>query len=140
MIEGSCTNLATVHTDLKHAQMATDVLEQHDLYCHLHPRKTNSNEVSRRIIKARGLSFRIAHRTELYLSLVGKNCRFFVPSLGHICQYVRRSGRKFANLKPCSFLICKIGYFSMIEGRGTDFSAVYTVLTLEKMVSAVLEQ
>ena len=36
--------------------------------------------------------------------------------------------------------ICKIGYFSMIEGSFTDFTAVYTVLKLEKMVSGVLEQ
>ena len=53
MIEGSCTDLATVYTVFKHAQMATDVLEQHDLYCHLHPSKTNSNDVSRRIFEAR---------------------------------------------------------------------------------------
>ena len=36
--------------------------------------------------------------------------------------------------------ICKIGYFSMIEGSFTDFSALYTVLKLQKMVSGVLEQ
>ena len=30
MIEGSCTDLTTVYTVLKRAQMATDVLEQHD--------------------------------------------------------------------------------------------------------------
>ena len=36
--------------------------------------------------------------------------------------------------------ICKIGYFSMIEGSFTDFSAVYTILKVEKMVSGVLEQ
>ena len=35
--------------------------------------------------------------------------------------------------------ICKIGYFSMIEGSFTDFTALYTVLKLEKMVSGVLE-
>ena len=140
MIEGSCTDLATVYTVLKHAQMATDVLEQHDLYFHLHPSKTNSNEVSRRIFEARGLSFRITHRTELYLSLAGKKCRFFLLALGNIFQYVRRSGKKFGNLKPCSFSNLQIGYFSMIEGCGTDFTAVYTVLRLEKMVSDVLEQ
>ena len=33
----------------------------------------------------------------------------------------------------------KIGYFSMIEGSLTDFSALYTVLKLEKMVSGVLD-
>ena len=36
--------------------------------------------------------------------------------------------------------ICKIWYFSMIKGSFTLFSAVYTVLKLEKMVSGVLEQ
>ena len=36
--------------------------------------------------------------------------------------------------------ICKIKYFSMIEGSFTDFTALYTVLKVEKMVSGVLEQ
>ena len=36
--------------------------------------------------------------------------------------------------------ICKIGYFSRIEGSFTDFSALYTVLKVEKMVRGVLEQ
>ena len=36
--------------------------------------------------------------------------------------------------------ISKIGYFSMIEGSFTDFSALYTVFKLEKMVSGVFEQ
>ena len=36
--------------------------------------------------------------------------------------------------------ICKIGYLSMIAGCFTDFSALCTVLKLEKMVSGVLEQ
>ena len=36
--------------------------------------------------------------------------------------------------------ICKIKYFSMIEGSFTDFTALYAVLKLEKMVSGVLEQ
>ena len=36
--------------------------------------------------------------------------------------------------------ICKIGYFSIIEGSFTDFTAQYTVLKLEKMVSGVLEK
>ena len=36
--------------------------------------------------------------------------------------------------------ICKIGYFSMIEGSFTDFTALYTVLKLEKNVSGVLEK
>ena len=36
--------------------------------------------------------------------------------------------------------ICKIGYFSMIAGCFTDFSAVCTVLKLEKIVSGVLEE
>ena len=33
---------------------------------------------------------------------------------------------------------CKIGYSPMIEASFTDFSAQYTVLKLEKMVSGVL--
>ena len=36
--------------------------------------------------------------------------------------------------------ICKIGYFSMIEGSFTDFTALYKVLKLEQMVSNALEQ
>ena len=36
--------------------------------------------------------------------------------------------------------ICKIGYFSVVEGSFTDFTALYTVLKLEKMVSGFLEQ
>ena len=35
--------------------------------------------------------------------------------------------------------ICKIGYFSMIEGSFTDFTALYTVLKVEEMVSDLLE-
>ena len=42
-------------------------------------------------------------------------------------------------LNPAVFQICKIGYFSMIEGCGTDFTAVHTDLRLEKMVSDALE-
>ena len=36
--------------------------------------------------------------------------------------------------------ICKIRYFSMIEGSFTDFTVLYTVLKLKKMVSGFLEQ
>ena len=36
--------------------------------------------------------------------------------------------------------MCEIGYFFMIEGSFTDFSALYTILKVEKMVSGVLEQ
>ena len=36
--------------------------------------------------------------------------------------------------------ILKIGYLSMIEGYFTDFTALYTVSKLEKMVSGALEQ
>ena len=43
-------------------------------------------------------------------------------------------------LNVAVFQICKIGYFSMIESCGTDFTSGYTVLRLEKMVSDVLEQ
>ena len=31
--------------------------------------------------------------------------------------------------------ICKIGYFSMIEGSFTDFGALYTVLKLKKWLA-----
>ena len=37
-------------------------------------------------------------------------------------------------LNPAVLQICKIGYFSMIEGSCTDFTAVYTVLKLEKLL------
>ena len=43
-------------------------------------------------------------------------------------------------LNPAVLQICKIGYFSMIEGSCTDFNAVYTVLKLEKKLSDTLEQ
>ena len=43
-------------------------------------------------------------------------------------------------LNPAVLQIIKIGYFSMIEGSRTDFTAVYTVLKLEKIVSDVLEK
>ena len=43
-------------------------------------------------------------------------------------------------LNPEVIQICKIGYFSMIEGSCTDFNALYTVLKLEKKVSDILEQ
>ena len=36
--------------------------------------------------------------------------------------------------------ICKIGYFSTIEGSFTDFRALYTVLKVNKMGRGVLEQ
>ena len=35
--------------------------------------------------------------------------------------------------------IFKIGYFSMIEGSFTDFTALYTVLKVQEMVSDLLE-
>ena len=43
-------------------------------------------------------------------------------------------------LNPAVLKICKIGYFSMIEGFCTDFTGVYTVLKPEKKLSDVLEQ
>ena len=36
--------------------------------------------------------------------------------------------------------ICKIGYFSTVEGSFTDFRALYTVLKVNKMGRGVLEQ
>ena len=35
----------------------------------------------------RALPLRITHRTELYLSLVGKKCRIFLSALGNISVY-----------------------------------------------------
>ena len=43
-------------------------------------------------------------------------------------------------LNPAVLQICKMGYFSNIECSFTDFTALYTVLKPEKMVSGVLEQ
>ena len=43
-------------------------------------------------------------------------------------------------LNPAVLQICKIGYFSMIQGSCTDFTALYTVLKLEKKLSDILEQ
>ena len=43
-------------------------------------------------------------------------------------------------LNPAVLQICKIGYFSMIEGSCTDFTGVYTVLKLKKKLRDVLEQ
>ena len=51
-----------------------------------------------------------------------------------------RLGIYLSILNRAVLQICEIGYFSMIEGSFTDFSALYTVLNLEKMVSGVLEQ
>ena len=42
-------------------------------------------------------------------------------------------------LNPAILQICKICYFSMIEGSCSDFAAVYTVLKVEEMVSDVFE-
>ena len=50
---------------------------------HLHPRKTNSNEVSRRIFKHRESSWRITHRTEI-VSMLGMKFRYYVSDLGNI--------------------------------------------------------
>ena len=55
-------------------------------------------------------------------------------------QKVSGSGIDQSILNRAVLQICKIGYFSVIEGSFTDFSALYTVLKLEKMFSGVLEQ
>ena len=57
------------------------------LYWNLYPRTTNSNKVSGRIFEHRALPLRIKYRTELYLSLVGKKCRFLLSALGNISVY-----------------------------------------------------
>ena len=86
--EGCCTDFTAVYTVFKLKKwlvmFSNSKMMWSRLYCHLYPRKTNSNQVSRRIIKARGLSLRITHRTELYMALVGKLFRFFVAALGNI--------------------------------------------------------
>ena len=43
-------------------------------------------------------------------------------------------------LNPEVLQMWKIGYFSMILGSCTDFTAVYTVLKLEKKLSDFFEQ
>ena len=43
-------------------------------------------------------------------------------------------------LNRAGLQICKIGYFSMIAGSFTDFTALYTVLKFQKMFSGVLEK
>ena len=55
-------------------------------------------------------------------------------------QKVSGLGIYISILNRAVLQICKIGYFSMIEGSFNDFSALYTVLKLEKMVSGFLEQ
>ena len=54
-------------------------------------------------------------------------------------QKVSGLGIYQSTLNRAVLQICKIGYFSMIEGFFTDFSALYTVFKLERMVSDVLE-
>ena len=57
------------------------------LYCKLHLSKTNSNEVSRRILKHSAFSLIITHRPELYLSWWVTSVVFFVLALGNISVY-----------------------------------------------------
>ena len=88
MIEGSFTDFSALYTVLKLKKWLVVFWNSRMLYWrlfwNLYPRKTNSNKVFRRIFKHRALYLRITHRTELYLSMVGKNCRFFVSALGNI--------------------------------------------------------
>ena len=55
-------------------------------------------------------------------------------------QKVSGLGIYQSTLNRAVLQICKIGYFSMIEGSFTDFTTLYTVLKREKIVSGVLEQ
>ena len=55
-------------------------------------------------------------------------------------QKVSALGISQSILNPAVLQICKIGYFSMIEGFCTDITGVYTVLNLEKKLSDVLAQ
>ena len=53
------------------------------------------------------------------------------------CQKVSGLGIYQFILNRAVLQICKIGYFSMIEGSFTDFTALYRVFKLEQMVSSV---
>ena len=55
-------------------------------------------------------------------------------------QKVSGLGIYQSTLNRAVLQICKIWYFSMIEGSFTDFTTLYTVLKREKIVSGVLEQ
>ena len=55
-------------------------------------------------------------------------------------QKVSGLGIYISILNRAVLQICKIGYFSMIEGSFTNFTALCTVSKLENMVSGVLEQ
>ena len=55
-------------------------------------------------------------------------------------QKVSGLGIYQSTLNRAVLQICKIGYLSMIEGSFTDFTALYTVLNVEAMVTGVLEQ
>ena len=62
-----------------------------------------------------------------------------MQALGNIISMSEGLAESLRILNLAVFQICKIGYFSMIEGCGTGFTAGYTVLSLEKMVSDVFE-
>ena len=88
IIEGSCTDFTTVYTVLKHAQIVSDVLEWHDsvitidvaFYIQEEQVQMKFPEVfSNNVVCLEG--FNIAQN---YLSLLGKNFRFFVSALGNI--------------------------------------------------------
>ena len=66
--------------------LETEQCRNHVWCGHLHPSKANSNEVSRRIFKHGGSSWKITHRTEI-LSMLGKKFRFYVSDLGNISVY-----------------------------------------------------
>ena len=91
MIEGSFTDFSALYTVLKLEKLLVmfwnSRMLKSRLYCHLYPRKPNSNEVCRRIFKHSALSLRITHRTELYLCLMGKKSRSFVSTLGNISVF-----------------------------------------------------
>ena len=56
------------------------------------------------------------------------------------CQKVSGLGVYQSILNRAVLQIWKIGYFSMIEVSCSDFTAGYTVLKLEKIVSGVLDK
>ena len=79
MIEGSCTDFTAVYTVLKLEKWLVMFWKIRMFILG----KTNSNKVSRRILKHRALSLTITHRAELYLSLMGKKCRSFASAFGN---------------------------------------------------------
>ena len=100
------------------------------LYWNLYPRKTNSNKVSGRIFEHRALPLRITHRTELYLSLVGKKCRFLLSALGNISVYA------LVILITLSFLMI----YSNLTFLDTKQSGVQLVFQIQRVLGVQMRK